>query len=282
MNVEVKVRRIPWIGRVWLRRSDFLVVSNYDVAWDTRRVGSDKGSVVYYIHDSYRIYGREADFVRATWELPFRKITVNRTIQRQLRAMGYEAAVVPNGINKAMFNVRMPSSQRAGDVIAMLYSNGPYKGIEDGLRALEIVHQTHPSVRVLLFGQAKLKHCLPNWMSYHCAIRDEDLVQLYNEAAIFLCPSVYEGWGLPGFEAMACGCALVSTMHEGVREYAEHGKTALLAPVGNVEALAGQVCSLIDNNLMRTRIAAEGTRAVQEFTWSRSAEAFSRALVKAA
>ena len=59
---------------------------------------------------------------------------------------------------------------------------------------------------------------------------DELLRSLYHRTRIFMVPSQYEGWGLPGSEAMACGAALVSTDNGGVRGYGRTTRTPFCVP----------------------------------------------------
>ena len=104
-------------------------------------------------------------------------------------------------------------------------------------------------------------------MEFHARPSDSELARLYNLSRIFVVPSLYEGWGLPGSEAMACGAALVSTDNGGVHAYAEHGRTALITPVSRPDALAAAIVSLIDDDGSRLRIAQAGYKHIQRFTW---------------
>jgi glycosyltransferase involved in cell wall biosynthesis len=96
---------------------------------------------------------------------------------------------------------------------------------------------------------------------------------------VFVTASHYEGWGLPGAEAMACGAALVSTDHGGVRAYAEHGVTALISPIRRPDMLAEHVELLLRNPGLRVRIAEQGAEAVRQFTWERAVSSFEQCLI---
>ena len=62
-----------------------------------------------------------------------------------------------------------------------------------------------------MFGNVGTRPALPDWIEYHHDPKQEVIVELYNEASIWLQASVLEGFGLTALEAMACGAALVTT-----------------------------------------------------------------------
>lgn len=153
-----------------------------------------------------------------------------------------------------------------------------HKATEDAVAALAMIRpRTDFKGKVWSFGGERPAF-LPDWVKYHERPSDMELARLYNMTSIFVVPSHYEGWGLPGSEAMACGAALVSTDNGGVRAYAEHGRTALLTPIGNPEALAEAISSLLDDNGLRVRLAQAGCEHIQQFTWERATDDLERCL----
>ncbi len=83
-------------------------------------------------------------------------------------------------------------------------------------------------------------------------------------------------------EAMACGCAVVTTDAGGFSDYLKDGETALVQDqIQNPDALAKSVCQLIENENERRRIADNGHRFVQQFTWENAAEKLEATLEKA-
>jgi glycosyltransferase involved in cell wall biosynthesis len=96
-----------------------------------------------------------------------------------------------------------------------------------------------------------------------------DLPVLYNLAEVFIYPSLYEGFGLPPLEAMACGTPVVtsgvSSMPEAV------GDAGLLVPPGDEQALAGAVLRLAGDPALREELRQKGLSRAQEFTWTRTA-----------
>jgi starch synthase len=111
----------------------------------------------------------------------------------------------------------------------------------------------------------------------------EDVIPLYSQAALFVCPSVYEPFGIINLEAMACGTPVVASAVGGIREVVVHGETGLLvpfAPRGSTnfepkdgERFAHDLAAAIDELLAspeRMRLMGQKSRAhvEQHFSWA--------------
>jgi glycosyltransferase involved in cell wall biosynthesis len=100
-----------------------------------------------------------------------------------------------------------------------------------------------------------------------------DLVEEYNRAAVFVSPSLYEGFGLPAAEAQACGAPVVATTGGALPEVVADGVSGLLAPPGDAGALADAIGRLLDHGDLAARLGEAGVRRVAaRFTWRRTAE----------
>ena len=115
----------------------------------------------------------------------------------------------------------------------------------------------------------------------------EAVRQFYSHAALFVCPSVYEPFGIINLEAMACGRAVVATAIGGIPEVVIDGKTGILVPVELssdepmsptdpdrfATDLAAAVTSLMSDPARRASMGAAGRkRAVEQFSWSSIAD----------
>ena len=99
----------------------------------------------------------------------------------------------------------------------------------------------------------------------------KDLLALYGAATLVGYASRYEGFGLSPVEAMACGAAVVSTPVPAVAEVVGEG-AATFVP-GDVDGLVAVLTSLLDDDDLRSRLAARGVVAVQALSWDRAARA---------
>jgi glycosyltransferase involved in cell wall biosynthesis len=119
------------------------------------------------------------------------------------------------------------------------------------------------------------------WIGY---VSDSDLPALYSMATALLFPSLYEGFGLPPLEAMACGTpAIVSdrgALPEVVGDAAPvvrlHEVSSELGPIGIAEELPQTMRRIAEDDAYRRKLMAAGLERAQRFTWSRHAEAVAR------
>lgn len=100
----------------------------------------------------------------------------------------------------------------------------------------------------------------------------DDVVQLYSHARVFVCPSVYEPFGLINLEAMACGTPVVASRVGGIPEVVVDGETGILLPPNDPQAIAAAVRDLGKDSERAARFGAAGRRRVEaEFSWERIA-----------
>ncbi len=111
-------------------------------------------------------------------------------------------------------------------------------------------------------------------------VPDDELAGLYSGARAFVFPSLYEGFGLPVLEAMACGPPVVCSATSSLPEVA--GEAALLVDPEDTAALAGAIGQLLADDPLRASLAAKGLAQIQRFSWSRAAEQTLNVLAQAA
>lgn len=100
-------------------------------------------------------------------------------------------------------------------------------------------------------------------------ISDEELVLLYNAASLFVFPSLYEGFGLPPLEAMACGTPVVAANNSSIPEVV--GDAALLFEAKDIEAMAGMIVQVLTDKVLRTGLIEKGLERASNFSWAKCA-----------
>jgi len=99
----------------------------------------------------------------------------------------------------------------------------------------------------------------------------EDALPLwYNAAEVFVYPSLYEGFGLPPLEAMACGTAVIASNASSLPEVV--GDAGLLATPEDVDEWYAALCQLTRDSDLRALLAKKGLARSKEFTWTRMAQ----------
>jgi len=246
----------------------------FATAWDTVqyvcRYPERKGTKFHMVQ-SYDYWSHLDEQTHAAWRSLVNKVVISKWLCDKMVELGCtEHAYIRNAVNHSKFHVIIPISKRPKRV-AMLYSMVECKGSADGLCALAIAKREHPDLQVALFGIPKRPRSLPGWIKYFQNPAPRDLVHnIYNGSSIYLCPSIKEASPLPPAEAMACGCALVTTDCGGTAEYATHGLTALFSPPKSPEGLAKNLSLLLENSDLRVKLAEAGRRRMQELNWENS------------
>jgi len=201
------------------------------------------------------------------------KACVASWIARNLVAGGVpadEAVPIVNGVEHRTFHViRSIADRPAG--IAMNHNPHPLKNMGAGIEALERVDR-ETGVPTTLFGARAPARPLRGHMRFVDSPRQSEVAQhILAAASVYLQPSTQEGFGLCALEAMACGCALVTTDNGGSEDYAVDGETAVVCET-EPGAMAEAVVSLLHDDARRVRLATEGAERAKSFTWSAGAE----------
>ncbi len=277
-NQGVRILAVPSLEERYIPDGDAVIATSWRTAPWVNGYGADKGTKLYFVQ-SYETWDGPEDEVQATWRMPLGKIVIARWLADLAKEMDEDVlAYIPNGIDFDRFRFSVPIEARNSKAVGMLYHRHKLKGTDDGLEALRIVKRSVPDLEVVLFGIFERGPNIPEWMAYHRNPSSDALCGLYNSMSIFVNPSLIEGWPLPPAEAMACGCALVSTDIPGIREYAIHEQSALLSPPGDPSGLAKHIIQLIQNDERRLALAREGHRYIRQFTWDRSVSQFANVL----
>jgi glycosyltransferase involved in cell wall biosynthesis len=105
-------------------------------------------------------------------------------------------------------------------------------------------------------------------------VEGESLPMWYNAATVFAYPSLYEGFGLPVIEAVACGTPVVASHSTSLPEAVgpEEDRGGLLAPPTDVEAWVGALSRLLDDAALREELGERGRARAARFTWQATAQ----------
>ncbi len=106
-----------------------------------------------------------------------------------------------------------------------------------------------------------------------------DLVKLYNHAAVFFYPSVYEGFGLPVLEAMACGAPVITTNRTSIPEVA--GDAALSLDPDDPESFIEALIRVVESDSERKKLSCAGLARAAMFSWDKCAKLTYEALMSA-
>ncbi len=100
-------------------------------------------------------------------------------------------------------------------------------------------------------------------------ISDQDLISLYNECKVFVFPSLYEGFGLPALEAMACGAPVIAANNSSIPEVM--GRSDVLFNAADPTAIAAALEHVLADAELRSELSRYGIERAKTFSWQRTA-----------
>lgn len=127
---------------------------------------------------------------------------------------------------------------------------------------------THPLLAESILAEARVRG-VEGQLRFLRQVSNDDLVNLYNAAALFVFPSRYEGFGLPILEAMACGAPVVAANNSSIPEVA--GEAALLVDAESPLSIARAIERLLNDASLRDELRARGMQRAASFSWQRCA-----------
>lgn len=100
-------------------------------------------------------------------------------------------------------------------------------------------------------------------------VPEKDLVPLYNAAEVFVFPSLYEGFGIPALEAMACGTPVIASNSSSLPEVIEDA--GILIHPEDVDGFAASIEKLVNDRSFRESLRSKGLEQAKKFSWERTA-----------
>ena len=189
-------------------------------------------------------------------------------------------AVVYNGVDTEIFRP-LPQIERTSETImTTTSSDSPLKGLTFLLKAVAELTEEFQNLHLNILGRVndggtaarlikELK--LDTKVSFFSDISTSEIVELYARAACAVVPSLYEGFGFPAGEAMACEVPVVSTNGGALPEVV--GEAGLIVEAGDHGALAKSIAYLLRNPDLRGEYGKKGrNRMIQKFSWYRCAK----------
>jgi glycosyltransferase involved in cell wall biosynthesis len=98
---------------------------------------------------------------------------------------------------------------------------------------------------------------------------DQELAELYGTANVFVFPSLYEGFGLPPLEAMACGCPVVASRTSSLPEVC--GDAARYIDPNDIESICDGISDVLSDQELAHDLSEKGLRQAKQFSWERCA-----------
>jgi len=250
----------------YIADADVIITTWWATALEVGNLSDSKGKKINLIQ-GFEDWEGHSDLLYSSYNIP--KVT-NVVVASYLKGIvkkhsNNRTELIYNAIDEKQYKIVEPIKQRNRLSVCMTYSIQEIKGSEYGLKALHLLKEKYPELKADLFGICPEPENLPTWITY--SRNPDNLCVIYNRNSIFMANSLTEGFGLVSVEALSCGCALVCTDISGHKEYSIDGETALLVRPKDADDMFEKVSRLIDDDQERIRLAEQGNKYVQRFTW---------------
>jgi glycosyltransferase involved in cell wall biosynthesis len=181
------------------------------------------------------------------------------------------------GIDHSIFRVITHIEERDPKKIIFILRPGKQKDPDTAIKSMHKIRSLDENIEISAYGTLD-PNLVPNFVKYHYKPTNYDICRLLNSSSIFILTSTVEGMPLPPLEAMACGCAVISTECIGIREYIKSGTNGLLIPVGEPGEIANEVISLIQSIETRVILAKNGEITAREYNYKSMARNFAKTI----
>ena len=183
--------------------------------------------------------------------------------------------IIHNGIDTSVFRPIPAIEPDEFNVMATASADVPLKGLDYLIRAISILANEIPELKLTLLGKlkedgktAKLirQLGLENRIHFYSGLSSQEVAELYVKASCAVVPSIYEGFGLPAGEAMACGVPVITTNGGALPEVV--GDAGITVQTRDHIALADAIRTLLGDSNHRHSLAAKGrSRILELFSW---------------
>lgn len=276
LDKRIKGYAIKEISDRTVSDGDVVIATAVNTAIPVSNLSGTKGRKAYFIQD-FENWECSDEEVFHTYSLGMKNIVVARWLKEIVdRHAADEAVCIPNGIDTRVFYDRKQTREKHS--VVLQYRKAAYKGPEYALKAIRLLSEKYADLKVSMISTDDAPENLPDCCTFYKSITPEAVAQINNCSEVFICTSVEEGYGLPGLEAMACGCAVCSSAYRGIFEYAVDGVNALLSPVKDAEAMVENVGRVFEDKKLREALVKEAAKTAQEKSHRRMAEQFENAI----
>ncbi|MBS0171416.1 MAG: glycosyltransferase family 4 protein [Nitrospira sp.] len=296
-NMRFRVMRVPFFRRrVWEQAAP-LLIGPYDVlhfpydscvAWKRARFITTIHDVKPLLFPELRarpnLHSRiEQWVVGDRWNTIDHVITVSEHSRRDLLAHSPlrpdQVSVTPLGLDAERF--RPPLSRvEARPYVLCVAGSDPTKNVGSLVEAFaKLPTELRRQYDVVLAGdvckRADIREAIERWdIAAHTKlvgqVSDDELAQYYQQATVFVFPSLYEGFGLPLLEAMGCGCPVICSNASSLPEVA--GDAAVLVDPHRPDQLAEALAQVLTSPDLQASLRARGLARAKEFHWDRTAQ----------
>jgi glycosyltransferase involved in cell wall biosynthesis len=214
---------------------------------------------------AYQFYGNRYIFNSQFTYEKFRSIS-SRDIQR--------VNFILPGVDLEIFKLSTPLSKAKKIAVSAILRKQPLKGSIDFVDAIaNMPKEILDRVDFIGIANEDISSLnVPDLIPVARPSSDSELAMLFQKTDVFVVTSHWEGFGLPGLEAMASGCALISSNNGGCSEYTVDGVNCILYEPKDLQDLTEKIIYLIEHQDLRKELSIAGSITAQKHSWQATFE----------
>jgi glycosyltransferase involved in cell wall biosynthesis len=236
----------------------------------------------------YLVLGWEAEYYRGpllpylvllSFKLPLQLMAISDFLIKKTKEIvpKKDIYLAPVGIDRNLFSpMKITKDPQSIRILSVISAYQRYKGLDNLIMLIKKLKKKYgKKFRFILlsYERKSIDQCFDEFISN---VSNERLVEEYRRADLFLAASRVEGFFIPGLEAMACGCPVVTTDSGGVREYAKKGYNCLMATDPSEMLEKKMVETVLSNYRLRNKLVKNGLETARQFDWSISSRKFEK------
>ena len=285
-DVGIIPRTLDYQDRVHaedLPDADIVIATFWRTAEWVLELPPEKGRKVYFLQSHETFPHFPEDRVRATYLSPMHKITIADWIARVMRDEydQHGVEVIPNSADYTIFNA--PSRKKNSTPrIGFLYAHSSVKGVDIAIKAINIVREKIPDLKLVSFGSVEPTKSLPlpSDCEFHHRPPQTKIREIYASCDLWLVGSRIEGFHLPPIEAMACRTPVVSTRVGGPDDLITNGVNGFVVDIEDYHALAEKAAEVLTLDPDKWKQMSEAAyKRATSYTWEDAGKKFEAALL---
>lgn len=274
-NKKINIIFIDELKNNSVPNADFI----FATAWQTAQIIStfkkEKGLKFYLVQDFWPFMGKKKEIVKTWNDKNFYLVTVSLWLKKLCleNSQNKRIKYIPNAVNHKSFYVKKNFLIKKFKkfTILLMYSDGKYKNINLALELLNDFKLKYPNVEIKIFGKkTPPKNKILN-LNYLGQISDKSLRILYTKSHVLLSTSKLEGGAGPVGEALASGCAVLTTEMKGSKDFIKNNYNGLVIKNANKKKLLGYLTRLYEEEKWRNKLILNGLKFIKKFKWKKSA-----------
>ncbi|UCH37115.1 MAG: glycosyltransferase, partial [Candidatus Bathyarchaeota archaeon] len=244
------------------------------------------GKRIYHLRQTYESLNYGKNFqsmltrkpvIELLESLPLGAITTSPHLHEWYKhKLGIESFQITNGINLEVFysHKRKNTKSLTKRIVSVGNPMHYLKGVDVLANSLMLISKKRPELNFKWTiasgekGKLNSSQVLAENLefSYRTGLNQTQMRELYQNADLFVNPSLYEGFGLPALEAMACGTPVIQTDNHGLDSIVEDNHNALVVPLNNPVKMAESIERIIDDEKLTERLRTQGLETARRYS----------------